>query len=121
MHNYFCLFNIIMIIILVNSFKSTDTLITIFTIILIIQREIIHCLFQNYAFSLYNHIWPHPITATPAPGVMKDTILAHQYYIFSLSASCTGVKKKIFKEIMHFHYMTIYDHTQSQEPLPQGS
>ena len=64
-----------MIIILVNSFKSTDTLITIFTIILIIQREIIHCLFQNDAFSLYDHIWPHPITGTPAPGVMKFTIL----------------------------------------------
>ena len=49
------------------------------------------------------------------------SFLAHHYYIFSLSARCTGVKKKIFKEIMHFHCMTIYDHTPSQEPLPQGS
>ena len=29
--------------------------------------------------------------------------LAHHYYIFSLSARCTGVKKKIFKEIQQFY------------------
>ena len=46
--------------------------------------------------------------------------LAHHYYIFSLSARCTGVKK-IFKDIMHFHFMTIWGHTLSQEPLTQGS
>ena len=28
--------------------------------------------------------------------------LAHHYYIFSLSARCTGVKTKIFKEIRNF-------------------
>ena len=27
-------------------------------------------------------------------------------YILSLSDLCLGIKKKIFKEIMHFHYMT---------------
>ena len=37
----------------------------------------------------------HPITGTPAPGVMKFTILVrgfldHYYYIFTLSARCTG-------------------------------
>ena len=49
--------------------------------------------------------------------------LAHHYLMFSLTAGFTGVKKKIFKEIMHFHHVTIdvYDHTLSQEPLPQGS
>ena len=30
----------------------------------------------------------------------------HHYYILSLSNLCLGVEKKIFKEIMHFHYMT---------------
>ena len=30
---------------------------------------------RNNAFSLYDHKWPHPITGTPAPGVMKFTIL----------------------------------------------
>ena len=29
--------------------------------------------------------------------------LAHYYYIFSLSARCTGVEKKIFKEIHQFY------------------
>ena len=42
--------------------------------------------------------------------------LAHHYYIFSLSARCTGVKM-IFKDTMHFHFMTIWGHTLSQEPL----
>ena len=58
------------------------------------------------AFSLHDHIWSHLITGTPSPRVMKLTILwgflAHHYYIFSLSARCTGVKnfqKNIFKEI----------------------
>ena len=49
-----------------------------------------------------------PYIRTPAPGVMKFTIWvdpSHHYYILSLSDLCTGVKK-IFKEIMHFHYMT---------------
>ena len=32
--------------------------------------------------------------------------LGHHYYIFGLSDLCLRVKKKIFKEIMHFHYMT---------------
>ena len=32
--------------------------------------------------------------------------LDHHYYILSLFDLCLGVEKKIFKEIMHFHYMT---------------
>ena len=31
-----------------------------------------------------------------------------------------GSREKIFKEVMHFHYMT-YGHAQAQEPLPRGS
>ena len=30
-----------------------------------------------------------------------------------------GVKKKFFKEIMHFHY-DFYGHTLAQEPMPRG-
>ena len=30
--------------------------------------------------------------------------LGHHYYILSLSDQCLGVKKKNFKEIMHFSY-----------------
>ena len=32
--------------------------------------------------------------------------LGHHYYILCLFNLCLGVEKKIFKEIMHFHYMT---------------
>ena len=43
--------------------------------------------------------------------------LAHYYYIFSLSARCTGVEKKIFKEIHQFY--TFYPKITS--PLGGGS
>lgn len=29
------------------------------------------------------------------------------YYLFSLSDPCPGVEKKIFKEKMHYHYLTL--------------
>ena len=32
--------------------------------------------------------------------------LGHHYYILGLSDLCLGIEKKIFKEIMHFYYMT---------------
>ena len=44
--------------------------------------------------------------------------LGHLYYILGLSDLCLGIDKTIFKEIMHFHYMT-YGHTLAQEPLSQ--
>ena len=31
------------------------------------------------------------------------------------------LRRRFFKEIMHFYYMSIYGHTLSQEPLSQGS
>ena len=45
--------------------------------------------------------------------------IGHHHYILSLSDPCLGVAK-IFKEIMHFHYMT-YGHALTQELLPRGS
>ena len=30
----------------------------------------------------------------------------HHYYILSLFDLCLGVERKIFKEIMYFHYVT---------------
>ena len=41
--------------------------------------------------------------------------LGHHHYILSLSDLCLGVKKKIFKEKMHFHYMT-YGHDLAKDP-----
>ena len=34
------------------------------------------------------------------------TFLSHHYYTLSLFDLCLGVEKKIFKEIMQFHYMS---------------
>ena len=45
---------------------------------------------------------------------------AHHYFVLRLSEIYPRVQKKIFKEIMHFHYMTIYGHILSQEPPPGG-
>ena len=52
-------------------------------------------------------IWPRRSTRTPAPTVMKFTILGHHYYmyIFSLSDLCPGVEKKILKEIHQFYIL----------------
>ena len=49
----------------------------------------------------------------------RRPFLCHHNYILTLSVLCLGVEKKIFKEIMHFHFMT-YSHTPAKELLPQG-
>ena len=52
-------------------------------------------------------MWPHLSTRTSAPGIMKFTFLVDPPWssLLSLSESYLGVEKKIFKEIMHCHYM----------------
>ena len=40
------------------------------------------------------------------------------HFILSLSDLCLGVKKKIFKEKMHFHYMTHMVTPQQKNPCP---
>ena len=52
-----------------------------------------------------------PLLKNPYPGGHEiynfgRPFLGHHYYIFNLSDLCLGVKKKIFKGIMHLHYMT---------------
>ena len=42
----------------------------------------------------------------------------HYYYLLSLSDLCPRVKKKVFKEIMHFHYMTYMATPQHKNPCP---
>ena len=54
---------------------------------------------------------PTPYSKNPCPGGHESynsgrPVLGHHHYILSFSDLCLGVKKKIFKEIMHFHYMT---------------
>ena len=52
-----------------------------------------------------------PEHQNPGPGGHEiynfgTPFLGHHYYILGLFHLCLGVEKKIFKEIMHFHYMT---------------
>ena len=44
----------------------------------------------------------------------------HHYNTLSLSDLCLGVKEKIFKEIMHFHYMTYMATPMYKNPCPGG-
>ena len=44
--------------------------------------------------------------------------LGHHYYTFSLSDQCLVVEKKIFKEIMHYHYKTYMTTPQQKNPCP---
>ena len=68
-----------------------------------IFKEIMHFHYMTYMATPYNK--------NPCPGGHEiynfgGPFLCHHNYILSLSNLCLGVEKKIFKEIMHFHYMT---------------
>ena len=52
--------------------------------------------------------------------ILVDPSLVIITIILSLFDLSLGVEKKIFKEIMHVHYVT-YDHALAQEPLHRGS
>ena len=75
---------------------------------------------NNTFFTLWL-ICPRPSTRTPAPRVMKFTILVDPslaslpYTLFDL---CLGVEKKILKEIMHFHLMTYMTTPQYKTACP---
>ena len=47
-------------------------------------------------------------------------LLGYHYYTLSLSDLCMGVEKKIFKEIMHFHYMNFMASPCTRSPDPGG-
>ena len=66
-----------------------------------------------------------PWHKTPCPGGHETynfsrLFIGHHNIILNLSDLCLGLKKKIFKEIMHFHYMTyiITSHGLAQKPVP---
>ena len=48
------------------------------------------------------------------------SFLGHHNYIFSLSDLCLGVEKKVFKEIMQFHYKTYMATPLYKNPCPWG-
>ena len=60
---------------------------------------------------------------TPSPGhetyIFGRHFLDHKYYKLSLPHLCLGIMMKIFKGIMHFHYMT-YGHALAKEPCTLG-
>ena len=66
-----------------------------------------------------------PQHKNPCPGGHEiynfgRPFLGHHYYVRSLSDLCLGVKKRIFKGIMHFHYMTYMATPQPKNPCPRG-
>ena len=66
-----------------------------------------------------------PQRKNPYPGGheiynLGRPFLVHHYYILSLSDLCLGVKKKIFKGIMHFHSLTYMVTPQHKNPCPGG-
>ena len=86
---------------------------------------------EKTAFSLYD-LFGHVLAQEPLPHaggnsqMITDSslIIITIIYIFNLSDLCLGIKK-IFKEIMHFHYMTfslddLYGHLPAQELRPRG-
>ena len=46
--------------------------------------------------------------------------LGHDNYTLILSVLCLGEEKKIFKEMIHFTLIDLYDHTPAQDALPWG-
>ena len=60
----------------------------------------------------------------PCPGGHESynfgrPYLSHKYYILSLSDLCMGVKMKILKELMQFHYMTFMPRPSTRTPAPR--
>ena len=56
-------------------------------------------------------IWPRPDTRTPANGGHEiynfgRPFYGNHCYALNLSKSWARVEKKLFKEILHFHFMT---------------
>ena len=64
-----------------------------------------------------------PLQKNPCPGGHEiynfgRPVLGYRYYILGLSDLCLGVEKKIFKDLMHFHYRTLKATPQQKNPYP---
>ena len=64
-----------------------------------------------------------PLHKNPCPGGheiynLVTSFVGHYYLILSLHGPCTGVEKKIFKEIVHFHFMTYITTLKHKNPCP---
>ena len=59
-------------------------------------KEIVHFHYMTYIAT--------PLHKNPCPRVIKFLIFVDPTCILSLSVTRLGVEKKIFEEIMHFHY-----------------
>ena len=82
-----------------------------------ISKEILHFHYMTY-MAMTQH-------KNPCSGGLEicnfgRPFLGHHYYILNLSDLCQRVEKEIFKEIMHFHYMTSTAMPQHMNPYPVG-
>ena len=64
-----------------------------------------------------------PLHKTPCPGSHEidnfgRPFLGHHNYLLGLSDLGLGVEKKMFKEIMHFHYLTLWPRPCTKPPAP---
>ena len=65
---------------------------------------------EDKTYSLYD-LYDHSLTSEPLSRGNEiynfgRPFLGHHYLILSLSDLLMGEEKKIFKEILHFHYLT---------------
>ena len=84
---------------------------------ILIEKNIIHLNKMTYmATPWHQNLSPgdHEIYNFGRP------FLGHHYYIPSLSDLSLGVEKKIFKEIMYFHYMTYTATPYRKNPCPRN-
>ena len=61
-----------------------------------------------------------PQDKNPWPGGHEIYNVGHHYYALSLSESCQSLEKRIFKEIMLFHYMPYMAMPQDKNPCSGG-
>ena len=78
-------------------------------------KEIMHFYYVTYmAMPQYKKPYPrgHEFSNFGRP------LLGHHQYILGLSDLCLGVEKKIFKEMMHFYYVTYMATFSTRNPTP---
>ena len=75
---------------------------------------------RNNAFLLYD-LYGHSLAQEPLPwgswNVGRTSLSLH-FFILNLPNLCSEVEKKTLKEIMHFHYVTTWQHTSIRTSAP---
>ena len=98
---------------------SSLVIITVYLVSLICAWEQRIISKRNNAFSLhdiYGHTLAQELLAPGLTILLEPSLFIN---ILSLSDLCPSVEKKIFKEVMHFHYMTYMATPQHKNPCPE--